>query len=65
MFDDMIEWSKRKILDTINITPKEAEEIAQRIKRDTMRECSKPLNTIEFNGLYERKILDWCAKQRQ
>ena len=42
-----------------------ADEIAQGIKRDTIRDSSKPVGSLELNGLFEIKVKDWCTEQRQ
>ena len=59
-------WGIQEILDTTNIeTKEEAWQIVQEIWLRAIRDCSKPLQSIELEGVCKRRILDWCAKNKK
>jgi len=66
------DWGTQKVLDAMSAGVKEgaeskskAETITQGIWLDTLTQCSKPLNYLELEGLFRRKVQDWCDKQNQ
>ena len=65
MIVELNEWAKKKILTITNVSETEMKDIRRQIWLDALRACSKPLNSVELEGSFKQKILDWCAKQKQ